>query len=404
MVLKGINFDRSHVTPEDDAIIVDTLLRGRSGVLPMKTTDGLPPFYYDTAKSTSTTVALGVGLLAIQGYMIQATPNLFGASLTVDTTGLANVTKYLCATVDLNQQNTPTGTIGTASYAVTYKQCRFEFLDLNVMTAQYARLAQINLHQANNPLRVASLPLYKAQFGSAGSLPIMTRIDSSFIESGVSGNPDNGIAARSAACNIYLNKTNVNRLPLSGNYLQPSGTGTATTPLRHYLNPTLVQQDSRSAFTDLIVIQKDGLYRFDINGSLNNCGFNPPVTPNWQPYGRYFEINLRRNNDTDNLVEFGLPKTNPQNAWGATRLFGANTTGQSEMQINGSVTVALFRGDSLSLAFNTETPNNTLASNPSAINITSKTGTAGTHLRNFSYSMERIGDLNSEQYGTSGAF
>lgn len=397
MVLKGINFDRSLVTPNDEAKIISMIMMSRSAVI-----QGLS---YNETTSSATEVVLDAGLAVVQGYAIRVTRTNAGTGIqkdiAVDTTGLANVMKYLCITVDLNQQNVPTGTIGTNTYAVQYKQCRFEFLDEATMIKQLATEDLNSLHVPFQPLKVVSLPIYKAVFAQAGQLPTMTKINSSFLDGMNAGTSDIGIAARCEPFNHFLNKNvAAQSIPINGVANRPvSSTASQLTAYKYYQNERLVHTDPRAPFAaNNIVIEKDGIYRIDLHGSLNIANYTFPASPNWRVGGRYFQISCARNNSADNLAEFGVPKhVPPVGTWTRRTLVGEYTYGATEQAFSATATVSLFKGDNFFIQFETEAANASSALNASQ-------GTSGTHLRNFSYTLERVGDLNGDSFYGSGTF
>lgn len=397
MVLKGINFDRSLVTPHEEAKIISMIMMSRSAVI-----QGLD---YDEGHSSATEVVLKAGLAVVQGYAVRVSSNPQGTSvdkdIAIDTTGLANVMKYLCVTIDLNQQNVPSGTVGTDSYAVQYKQCRFDFLDEATMIKQLATEDANNLHTPLNPIKVVSLPIYKAVFAQAGQLPTMTRINSSFLDGTNAGTTDIGIAARCEPFNHFLNKNvAAQSIPINGVANRPvSGTASQLTSYKLYQNERLVHTDPRSQFApNNIVIEKDGVYRIDIHGSLNIANYTFPASPNWRVGGRYFQIACARNNSADNLAEFGVPKhVPPVGTWTRRTLVGEYTAGMTEQAFSATATVSLFKGDNFFIQFETAAANANSALNASQ-------GTSGTHLRNFSYTLERVGDLDGQSFYGSGTF
>lgn len=398
MVLKGINFDRSLVTPHEEAKIISMIMMSRSAVI-----QGLD---YDEGHSSATEVVLKAGLAVVQGYAVRVSSNPQGTSvdkdIAIDTTGLANVMKYLCVTIDLNQQNVPSGTVGTDTYAVQYKQCRFDFLDEATMVKQLATEDANNMHTPLNPIKVVSLPIYKAVFAQAGQLPTMTRINSSFLDGMNAGTTDIGIAARCEPFNHFLNKNvQAQSIPINGVANRPvSSTASQLTAYKLYQNERLVHTDPRSQFAaNNIVIEKDGVYRIDVHGSLNIANYTFPASGNnWHIGGRAFEITCNRNNSADNLAEFGVPKhVPPVGTWNVRTLVGEMTVGVTEQAFSATATVSLFKGDNFFLQFKTGNTATTGALNSSQ-------GTSGTHLRNFSYTLERVGDLNGQSYYGSGTF
>lgn len=397
MVLKGINFDRSLVTPNDEAKIISMIMMSRSAVI-----QGLS---YNEPTSSATEVVLDAGLAVVQGYAIRVTRTNAGTGIqkdiAIDTTGLANVMKYLCITVDLNQQNVPSGTVGTNTYAVQYKQCRFEFLDEATMIKQLATEDLNSLHVPFQPLKVVSLPIYKAVFAQAGQLPTMTKINSSFLDGMNAGTSDIGIAARCEPFNHFLNKNvAAQSIPINGVANRPvSSTASQLTAYKYYQNERLVHTDPRATFAaNNIVIEKDGVYRIDLHGSLNIANYTFPASPNWRVGGRYFQISCARNNSADNLAEFGVPKhVPPVGTWTRRTLVGEYTAGMTEQAFSATATVSLFKGDNFFIQFETAAANASSALNASQ-------GTSGTHLRNFSYTLERVGDLNGDSFYGSGTF
>lgn len=394
MAIKGINFDRSLVTPLDEARILSTIMQGRSAVL--------SGFSYDSGGSNATSLMLKTGLAVVQGFAVKATDTA------VDTTGLANAMRYLCLTIDLNQANVSSGTVGTSSYNVVYKQCRFDFLDEQTMIKQLATEDANGLHLIKDAKSVVSLPLYKAVFSQSGSLPAMTRINSSFFDGANAGSPDIGIAARCEPFNHFLNKVAVQSIPLNGLANRPvSSTASQLTPYKLWQNERLVHTDPRALYAqNNIVVEKDGIYRIDIHGSINICDYTRPASGNsWRVGGRYFEFTCSRNNSADNLAEFGVPKhLPPEGTWNTRTLVGGYTYGVTEQAISATATVALFKGDNFFVQFKTAAPVADSSKNTSAITTTNTVGTSGTHLRNFSYTLERVGDLDGESFFGSGTF
>lgn len=393
MVLKGINFDRSIVTPENEASILDLAMQNRSGVL-----DGMT---IDILNTTSNQLALFHGTAVLQGYGIEITRAANGApDVLIDTTGQSNKTMLLCLTIDLNQVNVPSGTVGTNNYTVDYKQIRLEFLDVPTLLKQYWR--DHSLHDLVDPRRVISMPLYWITFGQTGTTPKYEQIKSNYIDGGNSGNPAYGIAARCENFNHFINKVAVQSIPINGVANRPvSSTASQLTNYRVWRNPYLCSQDPRDTFApNNLVIEEDGIYRIDISGSINIANYTFPASGNsWRVGGRYFEITCARNSSANNLAEFGAEQhLPPSGVWTTRTLVGEYTAGMTEQAFSAVATISLFKGDNFFLQFKTGT--NT--SSDSAYN--NGYGTSGTHLRNFSYTLERVGDLNGTAYYDNGTF
>lgn len=392
MVLKGINFDRSLVTPDELAAVIDKITGGRSCVL-----QGMK----FTPSSASLSIGLTAGMLVIQGYAIQATPAGGLESITISTAGIANTTKYLCATIDLNQTNIASGSVGTNTYKVDYKQVRFEFLDESVVRAQHADYN--NMHDAFvlNPKRVVSLPLYKAVFTSSGTLPVMTRCDESYFDSlaGSQLNTTSGMAYRCGQYEHVLKKTANQDIPLT----KTSQAGAdVTTPLPFvWTRDSLVTQLPNSNYDNLL-IQKDGIYRFDISGDIFRSFYTPPATPQWRVTGYGFEIQVFRTGGAQ--PTWGDPHTPPTGTWSAKSVFNGYTTGQDGMHFVGSTTMALYKGDQVAVRFATTAPTNANNTNKSAINPTTQTGNYATRLRHVEMSLELVQGFDYRNFMAGGAF
>lgn len=393
MAIKGINFDRSLVTPDELAAVLDKVTGGRSCVL-----QGLET----QVSQVANTVALQKGLLIIQGYAIQGTAEAGGAaSISVSTAGLANTTKYLCATVDLVRTNVATGTVGTTSYKVTYNQVRFEFLDESVVRAQHADVVNVHDSFVVNPKRIVSLPLYKAVFTAAGVAPDMTRCDESYFDSLAGGqlNTTSGMAYRCGGYEHVLKKVASQDIPLT----KTSQAGAdVTTPLPYvWLRDSMAVQRPNVPY-DNIVIQKDGIYRFDITGDIFRPFYTAPASPNWKITGYSYSFQILRTGGAQ--PTWGDPHNAPTGTWSAKEIILGYTTGQDAIHFTGTTTVALYKGDAVAVRFNTTAPTGSASTNKSAINPTTSTGANATKIRHMEMSLEFVQGFDYRNFMTGGSF
>lgn len=381
-MLKGLNFDRSLVTPEDDATIYSLLGNNRSQVL-----KGLT---IDAAHTNTSAVALTAGLAVIQGYIIKATTDGTTPAVSVSVAGLQNVERYLCATVDLNKANVPTGTVGTTSYAVDYQQIRFEFLDLATVKAQLDDT--VNLHDLANPARIVSMPLYKLTFGATSDITATEQIYSRYPTGTVAGNPDVGVAMLMSNIEHFLAKNAADvRIPLSGARQSNNG----MVPFDSLLNRRFLGPDLRSGFTDCLNVQQDGVYQVHVSGTLKNGNFDMPAAGNkYRIGGKAYDIVLKLVNDQSD--EFGNRHIPPTANLRNVSIVSEYTNGLIAQAFSGTVTVPMYKGDNMSLHFLTT------AGNAGAINATAITTAGATSIMNYRTQIERVSDLDGYAFGTGG--
>lgn len=381
-MLKGLNFDRSLVTPEDDATIYSLLGNNRSQVL-----KGLT---IDAAHTNTSAVALTAGLAVIQGYIIKATVDGTNPAVSVSVAGLQNVERYLCATVDLNQANVPTGTVGTTSYAVDYQQIRFEFLDLATLKAQLDDT--VNIHDLTNPARIVSMPLYKLTFGATSDITAQEQIYSRYPTGTVAGNPDVGVGLLTPHLNVYLTKNMADiRIPL-----QTAAQGSnGMQPFDVVMNRRFFAPDTRSGFVDLINCQQDGVYQVHVSGTLKNGNFDLPVAGNkYRIGGKLYEITLKLVNDQSD--EFGNRHIPPTANLRNVTIVSEYTNGLIAQAFSGTVTVPMYKGDNVSVHLLTT------SGNGGAVNATAITNAGATQLMNYRTEIERVSDLDGYAFGAGG--
>ena len=151
MALQGYQFDKAKVTPEADAALYSYLAQSSDN----KVISGL------TATATGLNVYVTAGKALVQGRLVDNGQQM---KLTVQ----ANKTGYVCITIDLTQDNTSTGTLGTSDYSPVNNQLRLELVNT------------LNQQNLNSDGLIYTFPLYS--YVSTGATVTLTKIDKSFFK------------------------------------------------------------------------------------------------------------------------------------------------------------------------------------------------------------------------------
>lgn len=162
MGLKGYTFDRMKISPKADALLYHSMLDGN---------DRIVKGYKDELKvvATGLNTYISPGACVVQGRMIEIDEEM---QLSVS----ANDSGYVCIVIDLTQNNTSTGEVGTPDYQPANNQIRLEVVK---------ELVQQDLHDGG---QLYTFPL--ASFTSTGTTVALTKINHNqrIIESGGNAN------------------------------------------------------------------------------------------------------------------------------------------------------------------------------------------------------------------------
>lgn len=153
MTVVGYQLDRAPVYPASDRSLYHALFNEQIKVLNRGNKLAVA--------SSGLSVSVNTGQAIIMGTLLEVT-----SAETLSVAG--NTSGYICATVDLTQQNTVSGTAGQSDYGVTFLQVRIEVIQGN--------LTQDDL---NNGGFIYNLPL--ASYTSDGTTATVTPINNALV-------------------------------------------------------------------------------------------------------------------------------------------------------------------------------------------------------------------------------
>lgn len=149
MTLNGYQFDKAKVTPEADAALYSYLAQSSDN----KVISGL------TATATGLNVYVSTGKSLVQGRLIENSQQM-------QLTAQANKTGFVCATIDLTQDNASTGTPGTSNYVPVNNQLRLELVDV------------LNQQDLNSGGLIYTFPIYS--YVSTGTSVALTKLERNY--------------------------------------------------------------------------------------------------------------------------------------------------------------------------------------------------------------------------------